>query len=704
VKDRPKEWIARALAILGVVTLTAGAVLAQVSRGLFDSDAFADRLAGSLHDSRVSGFVADVMTNAVVQEKPDLVTVRPLLLSTAGSVAQSDAFGAVVRVTARQAHATLLSQGGHALLLSVPDVDLVLRGALAHASPEIAARIPAALPPLIATVGKSPTGQFILGLWQLGRHVTWMALAGVLAGLALVVAGIALAPWRARALRHAALDLALAGLVLVMLEPLGGVAVGSLPDLPLARAAATGVYDAFAAGIRDLALGLAGVGLVFYAAAQTPVSRRWLFEKGRSAGAWLVRAQLSPTQQILRGALLVAAGGAMVVRPATTLSVLTVATGVFLAFVGVQQLFLQVTCSPAGPRAEKVEPPPTGAVARRHAIVMLVVAGVVAGAIAWLRRPLEHAIVRAPPGCNGDPRLCPKRLDQVVFAGTHNAMSAAPSAGWMFASHERDLAGQLDDGVRAFLIDVHPGVPVSGSVKTEVSDDPELLRAMEKTVGKDGLQAAMRIRERLGGQPEGPSALYLCHGFCELGASPLVPWLRVLREFLVVNPREVVILVIEDYAPPAEIAAAFRESGLAELAYRGSVRPPWPTLQEMAASGQRAVVFLESGKPGVDWLHPAYEAIQETPYRFRTPTEMSCAPNRGGTIGSLFLMNHWIETAPTPRPSNAAIVNAYDFLLRRAEQCARERARLPNIVAVDFYRTGDLFRVVKRLNGLDARP
>ena len=48
------------------------------------------------------------------------------------------------------------------------------------------------------------------------------------------------------------------------------------------------------------------------------------------------------------------------------------------------------------------------------------------------------------------------------------------------------------------------------------------------------------------------------------------------------------------------------------------------------------------------------------------------------------------------------IVNAYDFLLKRAEKCARERSRLPNIIAVDFYRTGDLFKVVKRLNGLDA--
>jgi hypothetical protein len=122
----------------------------------------------------------------------------------------------------------------------------------------------------------------------------------------------------------------------------------------------------------------------------------------------------------------------------------------------------------------------------------------------------------------------------------------------------------------------------------------------------------------------------------------------------------------------------------------------------MAETGQRVVTFLESGNPGVDWMFPAFTSIQETPYRFRNPDQFSCGANRGGTAGSLFQLNHWIETPPTPRPSNAAIVNAYDFLLGRAQRCQLERHHLPNIVAVDFYRTGDLFKVVKHLNGIDT--
>ena len=45
-------------------------------------------------------------------------------------------------------------------------------------------------------------------------------------------------------------------------------------------------------------------------------------------------------------------------------------------------------------------------------------------------------------------------------------------------------------------------------------------------------------------------------------------------------------------------------------------------------------------------------------------------------------------------------VNAYDPLLKRARDCQRTRSHLPNLVAVNFYLEGDLFRLVDTLNGL----
>ncbi|MGZ4233881.1 MAG: hypothetical protein ACXVVQ_20970, partial [Solirubrobacteraceae bacterium] len=78
----------------------------------------------------------------------------------------------------------------------------------------------------------------------------------------------------------------------------------------------------------------------------------------------------------------------------------------------------------------------------------------------------------------------------------------------------------------------------------------------------------------------------------------------------------------------------------------------------------------------------------------------TCRANRGGTRAPLFLLNHWVDTSPAPRPSLADIVNDRTALLRRALTCEQIRHRIPNLVAVDFYRRGDLFGVVNALNGV----
>jgi hypothetical protein len=293
----------------------------------------------------------------------------------------------------------------------------------------------------------------------------------------------------------------------------------------------------------------------------------------------------------------------------------------------------------------------------------------------------------------------------VVFAATHNAMGSEDAKAWMFPQQERGIPRQLEDGIRAFLLDVHFGVPVGEWVRTDLEDEPEARAKYEAAVGREGLEAAMRIRDRLTGGDESKRDLYLCHGFCELGATLLRDRLQDMRDFLVANPGEVLILIVEDPGPSAaQIEAAFRESGLLELVYTGPTGPPWPTLREMVALDQRVVVFSEYARPGAAWYRPAWGSFQETPYSFKAPEQMSCRPNRGGTAGSLFLLNNWIDTAPRHLPSNAEKVNAHDTLLDRARRCGRERGRTPNLIAVDFYRRGDVVGVARVLNGLGGGP
>ena len=66
---------------------------------------------------------------------------------------------------------------------------------------------------------------------------------------------------------------------------------------------------------------------------------------------------------------------------------------------------------------------------------------------------------------------------------------------------------------------------------------------------------------------------------------------------------------------------------------------------------------------------------------------------------ALFPLNHWLEN-PLPDPALSQTANAHDVLLGRARQCQFESGKFPNVVAVNHYSIGDLFPVVRELNGL----
>jgi hypothetical protein len=247
-------------------------------------------------------------------------------------------------------------------------------------------------------------------------------------------------------------------------------------------------------------------------------------------------------------------------------------------------------------------------------------------------------------------------------------------------------------------------------VKTDLGDiDSAERREYIAEIGEQAFDAALRIRDRLV-EGDGKRSIFLCHRFCELGATSLARGLGQLHDFLIAHPDDVVIVVNEDYVKPGAYTAAVKKAGLADFVYKGPPGP-WPTLREMIDSGQRLVMVAENEGGGEPWYRAAYEGIvQETPYRFRKASELTepdglpatCRPNRGGRNGSLLLLNHWIDTSPAPKPSNAEKVNAHEALLRRAETCRRIRGQMPTLVAVDFHRSGDLHEVVDELNGVRA--
>jgi len=684
---------------LGVLALCLAALLSTARRGVLFADNFADNLAASLKDPRVAAFVADRVTDAVLKEEPDLTAFRPLILGATRDAVSSPAFQALTRGAARTAHASLFSEGGRTVIVSIPDVGVLMRSALLKANPALAAKIPERAKGVLASVGQRRADQFIIRLWQIASRSLWLAGALLALSLVLILGGVAFVPDRRVALVRLGLDLLVAGFVFMLLSPAGRAIAGLIPQNALARQAAAGLWDAFTGPLRMWTLVFGGCGLVLAAAGHSLIARLDPLQALKSLADLLTNPPGGARGQLVKSFLLLLSGALTMIWPAKAVSFAIVLFGAFMAFAGLREIFdLLLRAVPQDSSSMK------GVAASSAALrvtLVLSLALALVGGIAWFGRPAAPVASGATDACNGSADLCGRRLDEVVFPSTHNAMSSADIPDWLFPQHEAGIPSQLQDGVRGLLFDVHYGIPVEGRVKTDLDRELGSRDKLDEAVGKEGLDAAMRIRDRLAGKEEGPPGAYLCHGFCELGATPLVTALRGIYQYLVENPNEVLVMVIEDYVATSDLAAAFTESGLEGLVYKGPAGPPWPTLREMIDTRERVLVTTESGRPGVSWLHPAFELMQETPYKFKTPAELaerSCGPNRGGTSGSLFLMNNWVDTTPAPKPSNAKIVNGYDALLARAEECNATRGKWPNLVAVDFYRTGDVMRAVRKLN------
>lgn len=302
--------------------------------------------------------------------------------------------------------------------------------------------------------------------------------------------------------------------------------------------------------------------------------------------------------------------------------------------------------------------------------------------------------------CDGSASLCAKRLDQVVFPGTHNSFAASDEPGWHFANQRFGIGRQLDDGIRALLLDIHYGVSApDGLVRTDFAAEGADANKVAAALPRRALRVAERIAGPLGaGMPAGEPRLYLCHTLCELGAEPLGPELATIAAFLEAHPRTFLVLIVEDYVPAARIAAAFRSAGLARWAGTLPRHAPPPTLGRLLGEGKRLVVFAEKrgGEPA--WYMPAFSFVQDTPLGANRPDQLSCERFRGEADSPLLLINHWIPPFPPSARLNAAIGSAA-FLRRRVRRCTRDRGVDGGIVAVDFYERTAVVRVARELNG-----
>lgn len=263
------------------------------------------------------------------------------------------------------------------------------------------------------------------------------------------------------------------------------------------------------------------------------------------------------------------------------------------------------------------------------------------------RRPTSPV---TPARCNGATERCGRRLDQVVFPTTHNAMSNREER-FTLPNQERSLRRQMEDGVRGLMLDLH-------TYEGEAS---------------------------------------LCHGPCTIGHRRLAEGLCDIGQFMDAHPGEVMVLILESYIEGPALEGAMREAGLLDDVHTQARGAPWPTLSAMVTANRRLVVLDDNADASLPWDLPVWSFAQETPFSAQTPADLDCRTNRGDSANSLFILNHFL-TAPAALPRLAEMVNRNPFLIDRARRCRRERGRLPNFVTVDFYETGDVLAASETLN------
>jgi len=706
------------LMFLGAVCVIAAIIFAYARTTVLDSNQFADRATSTLDEAAVRDLVASKITDQVVlRANRNLVAVRPLIQSAAGVIVGSRPFQSLFHRAAQDLHRTVFTRDQNTATLTLADVGVLLTAALKQLDPKIAKQIPGSLDVRIDT---GETGKDSLQLSDLDQGIAGLAWMFGIAAFVLFAGAIFLERDRQRAIVHAGIAVAIAGAALVLAYQVGRGILLNRFSVPEDRAAVGVIWDAFLQDLRTWSFVLLASGTVVAAAASAQL--RPVDVRGPLRRVWdtVTTVPATPWRRAGRAVALIVAGALMIAWRQWLLDVALILLGVYVLYQGVEELLRMLAERAERRRPAQPEPDPaqttapaaaSGDYGGRRRPGPWLAGGVAAALLLILLGALfasggtEAAKTRAEiTACNGHAELCDRTIDEVVFPGTHNSMSAQTYKGWLFSQQEKGIGSQLDDGIRALLIDAHYGQRVGNNVRTDLDLRKEGA-ALRETLGPAAYEAAIRIRDRLFGgvKPDVPRTEWLCHGFCEIGRIPLTSGLREIRDFLVKNPDEVLIVVVEDKVVTApDIAKAVDDAGLKPYVYTGPVGPPWPTLRELIESGQRVIMMGEDhgGDPKVPWYHPAFESMQETPYHAEKPSELTCAVNRGGTKGSLFLLNNWIDTTPAPRPSNAEKVNAYDTLLRRARECQKERGLLPNVIAVDFYRTGDVFGVADTLNGV----
>jgi hypothetical protein len=707
VSERTRRVASIALAVAGSVLALVGGIALYLREEVFDAGGFAGNAAETLKDGDVREELEEPIVDQAIDRGPDvLINVRPVLVAAVDGVLGSTPFRTVFRKGARKLHQAVFSKDREEIAFTVGNADVLVADAVDKLSPGVGRQIPRDLGDRLVQVTDSKP---VLTAARVSHDVRVLGVVLPLAALLCLGGSIAVAPDRRRALLVVSSSIAAAAAV-GFIAYLGARAIllAQFDDVTL-RHAVEAVWDAFLGGLRNWLLGVGFLAVVVGAAAATARERDPM-APARRVAELVTREPESSRGRAGRAVAVGALGLLFVAEPLLALEIVAVLVGAYAVFFAACALLGLIAPATEERRGWGDRRPPPRALAGAAVVASIVVVGIV---VLLIGRDRGERQVERPSGpverCNGFAELCDQTLDRVSFPATHNAMSAAELPGWYQPNQRYDIRRQLDDGVRAFLIDSHYGVKrKSGPVLTdlELEQNSKVLEEVTAQLGPDAATAFTSLQAefaRRGG--EGDAGAYFCHVVCELGSTSMTQVLGWFKDFLDTHPDELLVLFIEDKVSPSDTAKAFEKSGILHYAYIHKPGKPFPTMRELIEKDKRLFVMAEVdfGRGAIPWYHEGFRLAMETPYTFTAAEELqppeSCVPNRGGTGKALFQINHWVEKLPRS-PKLAEQVNDRAFLLKRARACERERGALPGIVAVDHYDKGHVLEVTAAINGI----
>ena len=704
LSDGTRGVAAVILVVVGAALLFTGTIAFYGREEIIDREAFADRAVVALDDDGLRQLVGrEIVVNAVERGSTDLVAARPLLESVVEAVLQTEPFRRVFRAAALETNRIFFVREKKNALFDLGDAAEVVQFALRSVSPKIAKQLPEDLKPQLLTLRRR---EFAGGTLDAADAVRPLGIILPLLALLTFAAAIVISPDRRVGVLRAGVAIGVSGallagaLLVLRARVLAGVVGEDEVTDEEVRDAVSGLLGAYVGDLLTWALLLALLGLIIGAAAaaldpedvEDPVRRMRQRVFRRPGTTW---------GRVARGVAAVVAGVVAVLNPTLAVQLLAIGGGALLVFFGASELLVLLQ-RPGQTQAEAKR-------ARGRALATAGVAGaVVVGAFVALvvvvtsggPEPQAAAQVNYDGKCNGSFGLCDVRLNEAVFAGTHNSFSAADSPGWFIANQRHTMNRQLKDGIRLFLIDAHWGVEDDdGKVRTDFGAEGRSRNRVAQNLPPDVLKAAERLAGRLGaGSAEGDRDVWLCHTVCELGATRMVDSLEQMRKFLDENRGEVVILFIEPYVAPADIAKVFEQAGLDRYVVTLARDEPLPTLGQLVRRNRRVVVFTEKDADGtVPWYLDGFSFVQDTPLGAKKVSQLRCERERGDADSPIAMINHWADVFPPRRSANKPF-QRLSVIEDRAHRCARKLGVTVNLIAVDHYDQGDLLQAVDELN------